>query len=274
MAEHDADPFATFKATQREAWASFLPVEVITTIPAAKLVKFAQVTPGQNVLDVACGTGVVAVTAARRGAVVSGLDLSPVLLERARHNADLAGVAVAFTEGDAEALPYPDASFDVVLSQYGHIFAPRPAVVLAEMLRVLKPGGRIAFSTWPPEHFTGRMFTLVNTYMPPPPAGAEPAAAPVLWGDPNIVRERLGTAVKDLTFDRDTLTASALSIAHFRAAQEKTIGPLTKLVASLESDPARLAELRAAFERLARDTYDEIDNTIRMPFLMTRATKV
>jgi SAM-dependent methyltransferase len=274
MAEHDADPFATFKATQREAWASFLPVEVITTIPAAKLVKFAQVAPGQKVLDVACGTGVVAVTAARRGAVVSGLDLSPVLLERARHNADLAGVAVAFTEGDAEALPYPDASFDVVLSQYGHIFAPRPAVVLAEMLRVLKPGGRIAFSTWPPEHFTGRMFTLVNTYMPPPPAGAEPAAAPVLWGDPNIVRERLGTAVKDLTFDRDTLTASALSIAHFRTAQEKTIGPLTKLVASLESDPARLAELRAAFERLARDTYDEIDNTIRMPFLMTRATKV
>jgi len=274
MAEQDADPFATFKATQREAWASFLPVEVITTIPAAKLVKFAQVAPGQNVLDVACGTGVVAVTAARRGAVVSGLDLSPVLLERARHNADLAGVAIAFTEGDAEALPYPDASFDVVLSQYGHIFAPRPAVVLADMLRVLKPGGRIAFSTWPPEHFTGRMFTLVNTYLPPPPAGAEPAAAPVLWGDPNIVRERLGTAVKDLTFDRDTLTASALSIAHFRSAQEKTIGPLTKLVASLENDPARLAELRTAFERLARDTYDEIDNTIRMPFLMTRATKI
>jgi SAM-dependent methyltransferase len=273
MAAQNSDPFANFKAAQREAWASFLPVEMITTIPAAKLVKFARVASGQNILDVACGTGVVAVTAARRGAIVSGLDLSPVLLERSRHNADLAGVSVAFTEGDAEALPYPDASFDVVLSQYGHIFAPRPGVVLAEMLRVLKPGGRIAFSTWPPEHFTGRMFSLVNDYLPPPPAGSERAAAPVLWGDPGIVRERLGAAVKDLTFDRNTLTAPALSIAHFRAAQEKTIGPLTKLVASLESDPARLAELRAAFDRLARDAYDEADNAIRMPFLLTRATK-
>jgi SAM-dependent methyltransferase len=273
MAAQNSDPFANFKAAQREAWASFLPVEMITTIPAAKLVKFARVASGQNILDVACGTGVVAVTAARRGAIVSGLDLSPVLLERSRHNADLAGVSVAFTEGDAEALPYPDASFDVVLSQYGHIFAPRPGVVLAEMLRVLKPGGRIAFSTWPPEHFTGRMFSLVNDYLPPPPAGSERAAAPVLWGDPGIVRERLGAAVKDLTFDRNTLTAPALSLAHFRAAQEKTIGPLTKLVASLESDPARLAELRAAFDRLARDAYDEADNAIRMPFLLTRATK-
>ena len=103
MAAQDADPFAQYKAAQREAWASFLPVEVITTIPAAKLVKFAQVSSGQKVLDVACGAGVVAVTAARRGAIVSGLDLSPVLLERARYNAELAGVTVDFAEGDAEA---------------------------------------------------------------------------------------------------------------------------------------------------------------------------
>jgi len=115
MTTTDADPFGKFKAAQREAWSSFLPVEVITTIPAAKLVKFAQVAPEQKLLDVACGTGVVAVTAARRGAKVSGLDLSPVLLERARHNAGLAAVDIDFTEGDAEALPYPDASFDVVL---------------------------------------------------------------------------------------------------------------------------------------------------------------
>src|SRR5580692_12745647 len=202
MAAEHADPFAKFKAAQREAWASFLPVEVITTIPAAKLVKFAQVVAGQNVLDIACGAGVVAVTAARRGATVSGLDLSPVLLERARYNADLAGVSVAFTEGDAEALPYPDASFDVVLSQFGHIFAPRPAVVLGEMLRVLKPGGRIAFSTWPPEHFTGRMFAFIARHQPPLPPGADAAAAPPLWGDPNVVRERLGAMVTNLDFAR------------------------------------------------------------------------
>jgi SAM-dependent methyltransferase len=222
------------------------------------------------VLDVACGTGVVAVTAARQGAKVSGLDLTPILLERARENASIAGVDIDFVEGDAEALPYPDASFDVVLSQYGHMFAPRPAVAVREMLRVLKSGGRIAFSTWPPEHFTGRMFAFIAHNMPPPP-GAEPAPPP-LWGDPNIIRERLGAAVKDLKFARDTLVAPALSVAHFRAAQEKTIGPLKKLVASLQSDPGKLAALRADYESLAADVFE--DNTIRMPFLMTRATKV
>ena len=272
MAAGSADPFDKFKAAQREAWSSFLPVEVITTIPAAKLVKFAQVAPGQRVLDVACGTGVVAVTAARSGAKVSGLDLSPVLLDRAHHNASIAAVDIDFTEGDAEALPYPDASFDVVLSQYGHIFAPRPAIVLKEMLRVLKKGGRLAFSTWPPEHFTGRMFTFIAGYLPPPPPGTEPPAAPALWGDPNIVRERLGASVTHLTFDRATLTAPALSVAHFRMAQEKTIGPLAKVVAALEKDdPPRLAKLRADFEAMAADIYD--DNAIRMPFLMMRAAK-
>jgi SAM-dependent methyltransferase len=272
MTTSDVDPFAKFKAAQREAWSSFLPVEVITTIPAAKLVKFAQVRPGQRLLDVACGTGVVAVTAARRGAKVSGLDLSPVLLERAQHNASVAAVDIDFIEGDAEALPYPDGSFDVVVSQYGHIFAPRPAVVLKEMLRVLKKGGRLAFSTWPPEHFTGRMFSFLAGYLPPPPPGTEAPAPAALWGDPNIVRERLGASVTELTFDRGTLTAPALSVPHFRLAQEKTIGPLAKVVASLEGDPAKLAKLRAEFEALAGDAYD--DNAIRMPFLMTRATKV
>jgi len=267
-----ADPFEKFKAAQREGWSSFVPVEIMTTPPAAKLVKFAAVAAGQRVLDVACGTGVVAITAARAGAKVSGLDLTPKLLERARENAAVASVDVDFFEGDAEALPYPDASFDVVLSQYGHMFAPRPAIALREMLRVLKPGGRVAFSTWPPEHFTGGLFALIARSMPPPPAGTEPPAAPPLWGDPNVIRERLGAAVKDLKFARDTLVAPALSLAHFRTAQERTIGPLTKLVASLQNDPAKLKQLRSEFDALAGDIFDE--NTIRMPFLMTRATKV
>jgi SAM-dependent methyltransferase len=274
MTTTGTDPFANYKAAQREGWASFLPVEVISTIPAAKLVKFAEVTPGQRLLDVACGTGVVAITAARRGAKVSGLDLTPVLLERARHNASVASVDIDFIEGDAEALPYPDGSFDVVLSQFGHIFAPRPAVVAREMLRVLKQGGRIAFSSWPPEHFTGRMFSFLADYLPPPPPGAERAAPAALWGDPNIVRERLGTSVTALTFGRSTLTAPALSVRHFRLAQEKTIGPLAKVVAALENDPAKLARLRADFEAMASDAYDDDDNAIRMPFLMARATKV
>ncbi len=267
----DADPFAKFKAAQREGWASFVPVEIMTTPPAAKLVKFAQVAPGQRVLDVACGTGVVAITAARHGAKVSGLDLTPTLLERARKNAAIADVDVEFIEGDAEALHYPDGSFDIVLSQFGHIFAPRPAVAVREMLRVLKSGGRIAFSTWPPEHFTGRMFAFIARHSPPPPAGVEPPAPPPLWGDPNVVRERLGASVADLKFARDTLIAPALSLQHFRVAQEATIGPLTKLVSALQSDPDKLAQLRAEFDALAADIFE--NNTICMPFLMARAIK-
>ena len=266
-----ADPFAKFKAAQREGWASFVPVEIMTTPPAAKLVKFAQVGAGQRVLDVACGTGVVAITAALRGAKVCGLDLTPALLERAKKNAHIADANVEFIEGDAEALPYPDASFDIVLSQFGHIFAPRPAVAVKEMLRVLKRGGRIAFSTWPPEHFTGRMFSFIARHMPPPPPGADVPAPPPLWGDPNVVRERLGASVTDLQSARGTLIAPALSLAHFRAAQEATIGPLTKLIESMKNDADKLARLRAEFDALAADAFDE--NTIRMRFLMTRALK-
>jgi SAM-dependent methyltransferase len=272
MTTPTADPFAKFKQAQRESWPSFRPVEIMTTPPAAKLVKFAQVGRGERVLDVACGTGVVAITAARTGARVSGLDLTPALLEHAQENAGIVGVDVDFIEGDAEALPYPDASFDVVLSQFGHIFAPRPAIAVKEMLRVLKSGGRIAFSTWPPEHFTGRMFDFIARNMPPPSPEADLPAPPPQWGDPNVVRDRLGAAVKDLKFARDTLVAPALSLQHFRAAQEKTIGALSKLVASLQNDPDKLAALRAGFDALATDIFE--DNTIRMPFLMTRATKV
>lgn len=271
MTEASIDPFAKFKQTQREGWASFLPVEMMTTLPAAKLVSFAQVRPGQRVLDVGCGTGVVAITAAGGGATAFGLDLTPVLLERARHNASVAGVEIDFVEGDVEALPYPDASFDVVLSQFGHMFAPRPAVAVQEMLRVLKVGGQIAFSTWPPEHFIGRMFTLVARHMPPRPPGGDLPAPPPAWGDPDVIRQRLGALVTDLLFERDTLIWPALSLQHFRLAQEQSVGPLMKLVSSLQSDPTRLAQLRADYDALAGENFER--NAIHLHFLMTRATK-
>jgi SAM-dependent methyltransferase len=271
MISANVDPFAKFKAIQREAWAAFAPVEINTIIPAAKLVKFAQVAAGQKVLDVACGTGVVAVTAARRGANVSGLDLSPALLERARSNAETAAVSIDFIEGDIEALPYPDACFDVVLSQFGHIFAPRPAVAIKEMLRVLKPGGRIAFSTWPPEHLPGRLFALLGSYAPPMP-GSEQPAKPGLWGDPTVVRERLGGEVRDLRFERDTLLAPTLSPQHMRMRQERTVGPLMRLIEQIKDDTEKLGKLRCELEALIEEVF--ADNAAHQHFLMSRATKV
>lgn len=265
------DPFVQFKATQREGWGLFTPVEVFTTMCAGHLVNYAGIRAGQRVLDVACGTGVVTVTAARSGATMSGLDLSPVLLERAAHNASIAGVTIDFKEGDAEALPYPDASFDAVVSQFGHMFAPRPEVVIAEMLRVLKPGGRIAFSTWPPELLTGRMFTLVNKYLPPPPPDAPKPAAPPAWGDPNVVRERLGDAVTDIQFLREELRSPAMSIKHARTLFESTVAPLVRVLKV--ATPEQIAQFRGEFEALLADYYDPVGNVLRQHFLMTRAIK-
>jgi SAM-dependent methyltransferase len=266
------DPFAQFKAVQREAWNLFLPLEQFTMIPAGKLVAFAKIVPGQAVLDVACGTGVVAISAARAGAKVRALDLAPALLERARENARITGVEVDFVAGDVEALPYEDASFDVVLSQFGHMFAPRPEVAVAEMLRVLKPGGRVAFTTWPPDHFVGRMFALVGSYMPPPPQGAPKPAPPPQWGDPNVVRERLGSRVKGLVFERDTMVVPTLGPSYSRVAMETTLGPLASLVATLQGDPGRLAKLREELEVLFVEIIH--GNEQRQHYLMSRATKV
>lgn len=261
------DPFAQLKAVQREGWSLFAPLEAVTTIPAADLVRHARVQAQQALLDVGCGTGVAALTAARAGARVQALDLSPQLLEHARKHAALAGVDIDFREGDVEALPYADASFDVVLSQFGHMFAPRPDVAIAEMLRVLRPGGTLAFSTWPPEHFVGQMFALVGKHVPPPPG----AAPPPQWGDPNVVRQRLGDAVTDIVFGRGVLRFPTLSPQHYRQVIEQTLGPVVKLVATLQGEPAKLAAFRSELDAFIAQSYEH--NMIRQHFLMTRAIK-
>lgn len=263
------DPIAAFKAKQRETWAlgNFADIATFTTVPAGHIVRFAEVRSGQRVLDVGTGTGVAAITAARTGATVTGLDLTPELLDQARASAAVCGVNVKWEEGDAENLPYNDASFDVVLSQFGHMFAPRPDVATQEMLRVLKPGGRIAFATWPPEQLIGRSFALGAKYVPPPP-GVPPAG---LWGDPNTVKERLGSGVKDLFFERGLMPWIALSPQHFRVMQEAKAGPFIRAVRALENDPAKLNAYRKEFEELVAPYH--VDNVVRCEYLLTRATK-
>jgi SAM-dependent methyltransferase len=268
----ESDPFAQFKAMQRETWAGFVANEGFTTIAAGELVAFADVEPADSVLDIGCGTGVIAITAAHVGARATGLDLTPVLLERARENAWIAGVEAEFTEGDVEALPYDDCSFDVVLSQFGHMFAPRPEVAVAEMLRVLKPRGLLAFTTWPPEHIMGQLFTLVGRAMPPSPPGVPAAPPPSLWGDPNIVRTRLGDAVSDLRFRRSAMLVPALSPEHVLNSIESSFGPIKTLLTRLDrSHPDLAVSVRADIIRLAEANIEK--NVLVQPYLMSRATK-
>ena len=263
------DAIAKFKEAARAGWESFAPTEMATGSVAPKLVKFAGLQRGMRVLDVGCGTGVVALTAARIGAHVTGSDLTPKLIERARENSKIMGLDIAWDVGDAEALPYKDAEFDAVVSQFGHRFAPRPEIAVREMLRVLKPGGTIAFSTWPPELLVGRMFALIGRYAPPPPPGASP---PHQWGDPSTVRERLGDAVTDLFFDRDVMYFQILSPQHQRLFLETNVGPVGKLVEGLgRTDPAKLATFRADLEQLMGLYFD--DNRIKQDYLLTRARK-
>src|SRR5256885_15165903 len=143
-----SDPCEAFKASQREVWKLFAPLAQSTTPSAARLVHFAGVRPGQAVLDVGCGTGVVAITARRVGAVVAGVDLTPELLAVAKENAAIAAMDdIVWKQGDVENLPFRDGEFDVVLSQSPHIFAPAPGVALTQMLPVLNRGARMAFHT-------------------------------------------------------------------------------------------------------------------------------
>jgi SAM-dependent methyltransferase len=264
---NELDPFADLKRRQREMWASFTPTAMFTTPVAGHLVKFAGISPDQNVLDVGTGTGVVAITAARAGARVTGLDLTPELLDQARENARIARMPqIVWTEGDAESLPYPDASFDVVVSQFGHMFAPRPEIAVTEMRRVLKAGGTIAFATWPPEHFVGRMFAFVGRNSPPPPAGAAP---PPLWGNPTIIAERLAAGFEAPFFARGTMRFPALSVEHYRLFMETSVGPIQKLVERLAGDPEKLSALRAEFDALMQPYYAE--NVVHQDYILTRA---
>jgi SAM-dependent methyltransferase len=154
--------------------------------------------PGASVLDVACGTGNLAIPAARAGAKVTGVDIATNLIKQARKRAAEEGATAQFDEGDAEQLPYADAQFDIVVTMFGAMFAPRPERTAAELLRVCRSGGTIAMANWTPEGFVGKMFAL-NAKHVPPPAGVP---APVLWGKEDVVRERFGKGAAKIEIQR------------------------------------------------------------------------
>jgi SAM-dependent methyltransferase len=156
--------------------------------------------PGESVLDVACGTGNLTLPAARSGARVTGVDIAANLLATARSRAASEGLAIQFDEGNAEELPYADGSFETAVTMYGAMFAPRPERVAAELLRVVRPGGRIAMANWTPGSFIGAMLRA-HTALVPPPSGVP---STLLWGDEAMVRERLAGA-RQVTLTRRTI---------------------------------------------------------------------
>jgi SAM-dependent methyltransferase len=198
-----------------------------------------------TVLDVACGTGNLALPAARRGAKVTGVDIAPNLIEQARENAKREGLEVRFDEGDVENLPYADASFAAVVTMFGAMFAPRPDVTAAEMTRVVRPGGFIAMANWTPAGFIGQMFKIVGGHVPPPPG----MASPLQWGVEETVRERLRDGIERVEVKPQSVVfkfpfGPAEVVEHFRVYY----GPTNKAFGAL--DESKQAALRRDLEQL------------------------
>jgi SAM-dependent methyltransferase len=182
-----AEDLAGFVARQRDVWgAGDYDAAATRLLPAGeRLVDRLEVRAGERVLDVACGTGNATLPAARRGARVTGLDITPRLLQVAEAKAGAEGLAIEWVEGDAMSLPFPDGSFDVVLSTFGCMFAPDQERTAAELVRVLRSAGRLGVAAWSPTGAIGGMFRTMARHMPPPPPWA---GRPVTWGDPEHAR--------------------------------------------------------------------------------------
>jgi SAM-dependent methyltransferase len=241
------------KAKHRAMWAlGDYPAVAIDVIPelGPTLVAATGVRAGDRVLDVAAGTGNAAVPAALTGAEVVASDLTPELFVAGRQFAARNGVEITWEEGDAEALPYDDDSFDVVLSCVGVMFAPHHQLAADELLRVCRPGGRIGLLSWTPTGFVGELFRTMKPYAPPPPPGAQP---PPLWGDEDHVRALLGDRVTDVVAKRQTLTSDLFASPEAWKDYWKTVyGPTIAVYRYVGDDPQEVAALDADLTALAR----------------------
>ena len=222
-----------FKRGQRAVWSAGDYPDIARYIESAAehVVTAANVGPGQDVLDVATGSGNVALLCALRGAKVTGLDITPELFDAARRRAADAGVECEWIEGDAEDLPYEDGSFDRVLSTFGAMFAPRHERAAAELARVTRPGGTFAVAAWTREGGNGQMFKTVSSHMPPPPPELKP---PTMWGDEEYMRELLGPHGVELEFERANVVFEAESPDEWLEYNARALGPMVMARAALE----------------------------------------
>ncbi|HEX6043713.1 MAG TPA: class I SAM-dependent methyltransferase [Pyrinomonadaceae bacterium] len=259
------------KAKLQATWnaGDFGQIAKFLTAEGEKFINGLGLKPGMKVLDVACGTGNLTLPAARLGATVTGVDIAPNSLEQARAKAQAEGLNIQFDEGDAEALPYEDASFDAVVTMYGAMFAPRPELVAAELKRVCKPGGIIAMANWTPTGFIGQMFKASTVYLPPP-AGM---TSPVLWGKDDVVRERFAGVANVETRPRIVSFAFPFSpaevVEHFRLYY----GPSQKAFAALDEE--KQGALRRDLEELWTRNNTKTDGTtsVEAEYLEVVATR-
>ena len=225
---------SAIKDRQQKTWTSgdYARIGNTLIIMGELLCEAVDVHSGDKVLDVATGSGNAAISAARRFCDATGIDYVPELIEQARKRAEVEGLEITFEVGDAEDLPYPNASFDVVLSTLGVMFAPNQEKVAEELLRVCRPGGKIGLANWTPDGFIGNMFRTMGKHVPPPP-GIKP---PPLWGTEERLRELLGEGVASLEMRKRSYTWRYPSAGHFVEYFRSYYGPTLKAFDSLDED--------------------------------------
>jgi SAM-dependent methyltransferase len=265
----------TLKGKHRAMWAlGDYPAVATEIIPelGAILVGAAGVRAGDRVLDVAAGSGNVAIPAALAGARVVASDLTPELLDKGRQLAAEQGAEIEWRQADAEALPFGDGEFDVVLSCVGVMFAPHHQVSSDELVRVCRPGGTIGLLSWTPEGFIGRMFATMKPYAPPPPPGAQP---PPLWGDPDHVRALLGDRVTDVSARREVLRVDEFERPEaFRDYFKANYGPTIAVYKAIADQPEHVGALDQELADLARRHDYGVGVTVMdWEYLLLTATK-
>lgn len=244
-----APDYVAIKQRQQATWASgdFAIIGVTLQIVGESLAEAADIRANERVIDIAAGNGNATLAAARRFAQVTSTDYVPALLDKGKVRAAAEGLAVTFREADAEALPFPDASFDAALSTFGVMFTPNHAKSSSEMMRVLRPGGRIGMANWTPEGFIGQLFKTIGKHVPPP-AGLK---SPALWGTENYLQELFGDEAARIEATRKVFNFRYASAKHWLQVFRDYYGPVYKAFAAVGADgePALEKDLIDLLER-------------------------
>jgi SAM-dependent methyltransferase len=253
--------FETMKARQHGAWSSgdYAVVGTTLQIVGEELCEALDLRSGQKVLDVAAGNGNVTLAAARRWCEVTSTDYVPALLVRGKLRADADGMQITFKEADAEALPFGDGSFDVVVSTFGVMFTPNQDRAAAELARVCRRGGKIGLANWTPEGFIGQVFKTLGKYLPPPPG----AKSPALWGTEARLRDMFGASSSAIRAARRNFAFRYRSPEHFLDIFRSYYGPMLKAFAAL--DEANQQKLHRDLTALIGDLNRADDGTMVVP---------